>query len=116
MPNHEEIPTTDTAQIEQLIERLKQGKLQQQDAQLIETLLNFVLKITSLLKRKQTTIKGLKQIFFGSGLRSGSENKSDHQAQRQLLQTGRHLEARFGQVWRQRLQVPRRKHHNQARH
>jgi transposase len=83
MPNHEEIPTTDTAQIEQLIERLKQGKLQEQDAQLIETLLHFVLKITSLLKRKQATIKGLKQIFFGSGKRSGSENKSDHQAQRQ---------------------------------
>jgi transposase len=82
MPNHEEIPTTDTAQIERLIERLKEGKLQEQDAQLIETLLHFVLKITSLLKRKQTTIKGLKQIFFGSGKRSGSENKSDNEAQR----------------------------------
>ncbi len=81
MPNHEEIPTTDTAQIERLIERLKEGTLQEQDAQLIETLLHFVLKITSLLKRRQTTIKGLKQIFFGSGKQSGSENKSDHQAQ-----------------------------------
>src|SRR5262245_52528036 len=83
MPNYEETPTTDTAQIERLIERLKQGKLQEQDAQLIETLLHFVLKITSLLKRKQTTIKGLKQIFFGLGKRSGRENKSDHQVQRQ---------------------------------
>jgi hypothetical protein len=82
MPNHEEIPTTDAAQIEQIIERLKQGKLQEQDARLIETLLHFVLKITSLLKRKQTTIKGLKQIFFGSGKPSGSENKLDHQTQR----------------------------------
>lgn len=82
MPNHEELPTTDASQIERLIERLKEGKLQEQDAQLIETLLHFVLKITSLLKRKQTTIKGLKQIFFGSGLRSGSENKSDHEARR----------------------------------
>jgi transposase len=83
MPKHEEIPTTDTAQIERLIERLKQGKLQEQDARLIETLLHFVLKITSLLNRKQTTIKGLKQIFFGSGKPSGSENKLDHQTQRQ---------------------------------
>ena len=82
MPNHEEIPTTDTAQIERLIERLKEGKLQEQDARLIETLLHFVLKITSLLKRKQTTIKGLKQIFFGSGKRSGSENKSDNETRR----------------------------------
>ena len=83
MPNHEEIPTTDTAQIERLIERLKEGKLQEQDAQLIETLLHFVLKITSLLKRKQTTIKGLKQFFFSSGKRSGSENKSAPEAQSQ---------------------------------
>jgi hypothetical protein len=83
MPNHEEIPTTDTAQIERLIKRLKEGTLQERDAQLIETLLHFVLKITSLLKRKQATIKGLKQIFFGSGKLSGSENKSDHQTQRQ---------------------------------
>src|SRR6266540_1110819 len=83
MPKHEEIPTTDTAQIERLIERLKEGKLQEQDAQLIETLLYFVLKITSLLKRKQTTIKGLKQFFFGSGKRSGSENKSAPEAQSQ---------------------------------
>jgi hypothetical protein len=37
MANHKEIPTTDTAQIEQFIERLKQGKLKQQDTQLIET-------------------------------------------------------------------------------
>ncbi len=83
MLNHEEIPTTDTAQIERLIERLKEGKLQKQDAQLIETLLHFVLKITSLLKRKQTTIKGLKQFFFGSGKRSGSENKSAPETQSQ---------------------------------
>lgn len=83
MPNHEEIPTTDTAQIERLIKRLKEGKLEQQDAQLIEKLLHFVLKIASLLKRKQTTIKGLKQIFFGSGKRPAGGSKSDNEAQRQ---------------------------------
>ena len=86
MANHEKIPTTDTAQIERLIERLKQGELQQQDTQLIEKLLHFVLTIVSLLKRKQTTITGLRQIFFGSGKRSksvGSGNKSDNEAEKE---------------------------------
>lgn len=45
MAKHKEIPTTDTAEIEQFIERLKQGKLEQQDALLIERLLNFLLTI-----------------------------------------------------------------------
>jgi hypothetical protein len=39
MKSDEEISTADSAQIESLIERVKQGKLEQKDAQLIERLL-----------------------------------------------------------------------------
>src|SRR5262245_32553351 len=65
MKSDEEIPTADSEQIERLIERVKQGKLEQNDAQLIEKLLRTFLTLTSLLQRKNTTIKRLKQMFLG---------------------------------------------------
>jgi chorismate mutase len=53
----EEISTADSAQIESLIERVKQGKLEQNDAQLIERLLRAFPALITLLQRKNTTIK-----------------------------------------------------------
>jgi chorismate mutase len=44
MKSDEEISTADSAQIESLIERVKQGKLEQNDAQLIERLLRVSLR------------------------------------------------------------------------
>ena len=41
MKNNPDIPATDTTEIKQLINRLKQGELDQGDAQLIEKLLNI---------------------------------------------------------------------------
>jgi hypothetical protein len=40
MKNSDDIPTTDTTAIKQLINRVKHGELDQGDAQLIENLLN----------------------------------------------------------------------------
>ena len=57
MKNNDDIPTTDTNEIKQLINRVKQGKLDQGDALLIENLLNFLLTIVSLLQRKHTSIR-----------------------------------------------------------
>jgi hypothetical protein len=57
MKNNDDIPTTDTAEIKQLINRVKQGELDQGDSQLIEKLLNFLLTIVSLLERKHTSIR-----------------------------------------------------------
>jgi len=48
MKNNDDIPTTDTNEIKQLINRVKQRELDQGDAQLIEKLLNFLLTIVSL--------------------------------------------------------------------
>jgi hypothetical protein len=56
MKNNPDIPATDTTEIKQLINRLKQGELDQGDAQLIEKLLNILLTIVSLLQRKRTSI------------------------------------------------------------
>ena len=41
MKNNDDILTTDTTEIKQLINRVKQGELDQGDAQLIEKLLNI---------------------------------------------------------------------------
>jgi chorismate mutase len=54
--NNNDIPTTDTNEIEQLINRVKWGELDQDDAQLIEKLLNILLMIASLLQRKYTSM------------------------------------------------------------
>jgi hypothetical protein len=65
MKNNDDIPTTDTTEIKQLINRVKQGELDQGDAQLIEKLLNIMLTIVSLLQRKRTSILRMKDLLFG---------------------------------------------------
>ena len=55
MKNNDDIPSTDTNEIKHLINRVKQGELDQGDAQLIEKLLNFLLTIVSLLQRKHAS-------------------------------------------------------------
>ena len=49
MKNSDDIHTTDTNEIKQFINLVKQGKLDQGDAQLIEKLLNILLAIVSFL-------------------------------------------------------------------
>ena len=61
MKSDEEISIGDSAQIESLVERVKQGKLEQNDAQLIERLLGAFLTLITLVQRNNTTIKRLKQ-------------------------------------------------------
>src|SRR5262245_24279196 len=60
MKNNDDIPITDTTEIKRLIDRVKQGELDQGDAQLIEKLLNFLLTIVSLLQRKHASIRRMK--------------------------------------------------------
>jgi hypothetical protein len=65
MKNNDDIPTTDMTEIEQLINRVKQGGLDQGDAQLIEKLLNMLLTIVSFFQRKRTSIRRMKDLLFG---------------------------------------------------
>jgi hypothetical protein len=60
-----EIPKTDSAEIEILIERLKENKLEQRDVELIERLLRTVLVLVNLLQRKNISIKRLREMVFG---------------------------------------------------
>jgi len=65
MKNNDDIPTTDTNEIKQLINRVKRGELDQGGALLIEKLLNILLTIVSLLERKHTSIQRMKELLFG---------------------------------------------------
>jgi hypothetical protein len=60
-----EIPKTDSAEIEILIERLKQNKLERRDVELIERLLRTVMVLVNLLQRKNMSIKRLRDLIFG---------------------------------------------------
>ena len=60
-----EIPKTDSAEIEILIERLKQNKLERRDVELIERLLRTVMALVNLLQRKNMSIKRLRDLIFG---------------------------------------------------
>jgi hypothetical protein len=60
-----EIPQTDSSEIEILIERLKQNKLERRDVELIERLLRTVLVLVNLLQRKNVSIKRLRDLIFG---------------------------------------------------
>jgi hypothetical protein len=65
MAKGSEIPKTDSAEIEILIARLKQNKLEQRDVELIERLLRTVLVLVNLLQRKNISIKRLREMIFG---------------------------------------------------
>ena len=52
MPKHDDIPTTDTSEIEALIARLDTGQLREGDAQTLGRLLRTFLSLVHLLQRK----------------------------------------------------------------
>ena len=81
MKNNDDILTTDTTEIKQLINRIKQGKLDQGDAQLIEKLLNILLTIVSLLQRKHTSIRRMKDLLFGMKEKKQGKDEAKNRAE-----------------------------------
>jgi hypothetical protein len=80
MKNNDDIPTTDTTEIKQLINRLRQSELDQGDALLIEKLLNFLLTIVSLLQRKHTSIRRVKELLFGTKEKKRGKDEAKNKA------------------------------------
>jgi hypothetical protein len=80
MKNNDDIPTTDTTEIKQLINRLRQRELDQGDALLIEKLLNFLLTIVSLLQRKHTSIRRVKEFLFGTKEKKRGKDEAKNRA------------------------------------
>jgi transposase len=81
MNNNEGITTTDTNEIKQLINRVKQGELDQGDAQLSEKLLNILLTIVSLLERKRTSIRRMKELLFGIKEKKRGKEEANNRAE-----------------------------------
>jgi transposase len=83
MANHEKIPTTDTAQIERLIERLEQGKLEQGDAQLIGKLLSFLLSLITIVQSPKMTLRRFKKLIFDLRKRDSKQSQQSEKNERQ---------------------------------
>src|SRR5215470_19587211 len=84
MKNNDDIPTTDTNEIKHLINRVKQGELDQGDALLIEKLLNILLTIVSLLQRKRTSIRRMKDLLFGMKEKKQGKDEAKNRAEEGL--------------------------------
>src|SRR5262249_41535419 len=81
MKNNDDIPTTDTNEIKQLINRVKRGELDQGDALLIEKLLNILLMIGSLLQRKHTSIRRMKELLLGMKEKKWGKDETKNRAE-----------------------------------
>ena len=66
MKTEKDIPSTDSSEIEHLRQRLRSGKLDAQDLQLLDRLLGSFLTLIDLLQRKNASIKRLKRWLFGA--------------------------------------------------
>ena len=64
-----------------LINRVKQGELDQGDALLIEKLLNILLTIVSLLERKHTSIQRMKELLFGMKEKKQGKDEDKNRAE-----------------------------------
>ena len=67
MAKGDDIPKTDPAEIERLIERLKRSNLDLRDLDLVERLLRMVLTLVRVLQQKNASLKRLKRLIFGPG-------------------------------------------------
>jgi hypothetical protein len=81
MKNNDDIPTTDTNEIKQLINRVKRGELDQGDEILIEKLLNILLMIVSLLQRKHTSIRRMKEFLLGMKEKKRGKDETKNRAE-----------------------------------
>jgi hypothetical protein len=67
MAKPDDIPKADPEEIERLIERLKQDKIEPKDRELIERLLRMVLTLIRILQKKNASLSRLKRMIFGPG-------------------------------------------------
>jgi hypothetical protein len=81
MKNNDDIHSTDTNEIKHLINRVKQGELDQGDALLIEKLLNFLLTIVYLLQRKHASIRRMKDLLFGMKEKKRGKDETKNRAE-----------------------------------
>ena len=84
MAEPEKIPQIDPAEVEVLIERVKQNKLNEREAELIVGLLRTLLYVVALLQDKKATLIRLREMIFGrkSEKRKKESTTDQHQGAR----------------------------------
>jgi hypothetical protein len=65
MAEAEKIPKIDPAEVENLIERVKQNKLDERETELIAGLLRTLLYLIAMLQDRKATILRLREMIFG---------------------------------------------------
>jgi hypothetical protein len=75
MAEAEKIPKIDPAEVEILIERVKQNKLEEREAELIAGLLRALLYLVAMLQDKKATVIRLREMIFGR--RSEKRKRAD---------------------------------------
>ena len=75
MAEAEKIPKIDPAEVEILIERVKQNKLEEREAELIAGLLRTLLYLVAMLQDKKATLLRLQEMIFGR--KSEKRKKAD---------------------------------------
>src|SRR5262249_48466270 len=81
MKNNDDIPTTDTNEIKQLINRVKRGELDQGDELVIEKVVNILVMIVSLLQRKHTSIRRMKEFLLGMKEKKWGKDETKNRAE-----------------------------------
>ena len=79
MAKGEEIPKTNSSEIENLIEQIRKTNLEPGAKEKIERLLRTVLTLVEILQRKNTSIKKLRQMIFGKRTESHQKKKAEGQ-------------------------------------
>ena len=77
MAKGEEIPKTNPAEVENLIEQIRGTNLEPSAKEKIERLLRTVLVLVELLQRKNTSIKRLREMIFGKRTEKHQKKKAD---------------------------------------
>src|SRR4051812_48978581 len=67
MGKRDDVPSTDTSEIETLRERVRSGRLSERDLALVDRLLGLLLTLRSVVEQKNLSIKRLKRLLFGAG-------------------------------------------------
>jgi transposase len=75
----EEIPKTNSSEIENLIEQIRKTNLEPGAKEKIERLLRTVLTLVEILQRKNTSIKKLRQMIFGKRTERHQKKKAEGQ-------------------------------------
>ena len=75
MAEAEKIPKIDPAEVEILIERVKQNKLEEREAELIAGLLRSLLYLVAMLQDRKASIIRLREMIFGR--RSEKRKRAD---------------------------------------